>query len=179
MIVHQYGPYQSDPNCNHSSMTCRSCLKIPSNVYGIDASIDNKMLKPTHILLVRLETRKRGIGTLKKYRGYIFSEFCTKNFKEKLLHYINVVIFEMVKTALKDTYLVGTTPTALQNEVSSLRKNYYERETWVMVNHSVNEFYTPFLFKIDPLPQDLVFPLYIAATFFNNFSPYVREFLIS
>ena len=48
-----------------------------------------------------------------------------------------------------------------------------------MVNQSVNEFYTRFLFKIDALPQDAVFPLDIAITFFNNFSSYLRELLIS
>ena len=85
----------------------------------------------------------------------------------------------MVKTALKDTYLGGKTPTALQNEVSACRKMYYDRETWVMVNQSANEFYTQSLFKIDALTQDVAFLLDIAATFFNNLSPDVREFLIS
>ena len=37
-----------------------------------------------------------------------------------------------------------------------------------MVNQPVNEFYTQFLFKIDALPQDVAFPLDIAATFFKN-----------
>ena len=40
-----------------------------------------------------------------------------------------------------------------------------------MANQSVNEFYARFLFKIDSLPQDAVFPLDIATIFFNNFSP--------
>ena len=44
----------------------------------------------------------------------------------------------------------------------------------VMVNQLVNGFYTRFLFKIGSLPQDVVFPLDIAATFFNNFSTKVR-----
>ena len=48
-----------------------------------------------------------------------------------------------------------------------------------MVNQSVNDFYTRFLFKIDALPQDVAFPLDIAATFFKNWSLEVREFLIS
>ena len=47
-----------------------------------------------------------------------------------------------------------------------------------MVNQSVHEFYTRFLFKIDALPQDITFQLDIAATFLNNFSPEVRELLI-
>ena len=48
-----------------------------------------------------------------------------------------------------------------------------------MVNQSVNEFYTRFLFKIDALPHDVNFSLEISATFFNNLSPDNREFLIS
>ena len=48
-----------------------------------------------------------------------------------------------------------------------------------MVNESVNYFYTRSPFKIDALQQDVVFPLDIAASFFNNSSPGVREFLIS
>ena len=48
-----------------------------------------------------------------------------------------------------------------------------------MVNQSVNEFYTRFLFKIDALLQDVAFPLYITATLFNNLSPNVRELFIS
>ena len=51
---------------------------------------------------------------------------------------------------------------------------YYDRETCVMVNQLLNEFYTRFLFKIDPIPQDVAFPSDIAATFFNNSSPEVR-----
>ena len=47
-----------------------------------------------------------------------------------------------------------------------------------MGNQSVNEFYTWFLFKIDALPQDVVFTLDIAATFFNNLSTDVRKLLI-
>ena len=48
-----------------------------------------------------------------------------------------------------------------------------------MFNQSVNEFYTRLLFKIDALPQDVAFPLDIAATLFNNLSPNSREFSIS
>ena len=48
-----------------------------------------------------------------------------------------------------------------------------------MINQSVNEFYIQFLFLIYALPQELVFPLDIAATLFNNLIPDVREFLIS
>ena len=56
---------------------------------------------------------------------------------------------------------------------------YYDRETHIMVNQSVNEFYTLFLFKMDALPHYIVLPLDIAATFFKNLSTNVREFLIS
>ena len=56
---------------------------------------------------------------------------------------------------------------------------YYDKETRVMVNQSVNEFYTQFLFKIDALPHAVVLPLDIAATFFNKLSPGVRHLLIS
>ena len=55
---------------------------------------------------------------------------------------------------------------------------YHDRETCVMVNQSVNEFYTRSLFKIDALNQDVSLPLDIAATFFNNLGPDVRELLI-
>ena len=43
-----------------------------------------------------------------------------------------------------------------------------------MVNKLVNKFYTRFLFKIDALPQESLFPLEIAENFFNNLSPGVR-----
>ena len=56
---------------------------------------------------------------------------------------------------------------------------YYDRETRVMVNQSVNEFHTRLFFKIDALPQDVAFLLYIAVTLFKNLSPEVRELLIS
>ena len=85
----------------------------------------------------------------------------------------------MVKRDLKDTYLVGITTTALKNEVSTCRKVYYDKDNQVLINQSVNEFYTHFLFKIDALLKEVVFPLDMAATFFNNLSPDVREFLIS
>ena len=85
----------------------------------------------------------------------------------------------MVKTSLKDTYLGGKTPTELQNEVSTFRKMYDYRETRVVVNQSVNDFYCRLLFKIDALPQDVEFPLDIDTTLFNKLSPNAREFLIS
>ena len=85
----------------------------------------------------------------------------------------------MVKTSLKDIYLGGTTLTALQNEVSTRRKIYYDKKNQVMINQWVNEFYTRFLFKIDALPQEVGFLLDIATTFFKNLSPGFRGFLIS
>ena len=73
------------------------------------------MLGTPNILLVHLEALENGIntdiGTLNKERGEIFSECCTEIFKQKLLSYVNEVLFEMVKTALKDTHLGGKTPT--------------------------------------------------------------------
>ena len=141
------------------------------------------MLKNTHILLVDLSDLDNGrnlnIGTLNKYRGDIFLECCAERFKEKFICYVNGVLFEMVKIALNDTYLGGTTPTALKNGVSTCRQIYYDKETSGMVNQSVNEFYTQFLFKVDALPQDISFPLHIDATLFSNLSPNIREFLIS
>ena len=103
--------------------------------------------------------------------GDIFSECYTESFKEKFLRYVNELIFKMVKRTLKDTYPGGTSPTALQNEVHTFRKMYYYKETCVMVNHSVNEFYPLLLFKIYALPQDVIFPLDMSATLFNNLSP--------
>ena len=103
--------------------------------------------------------RNPDIGTLKKDGGDIFLECCAESFKGKILRYVNQVLFEMVKTALKDTYLVRTILKALQNEVSTFRHVCYDRETRVMVNQSINDFYIRFLFKIDALPQGIVFAL--------------------
>ena len=55
---------------------------------------------------------------------------------------------------------------------------YYDKETRAMVNQSVNEFYTRFLFKIYALPQDIVLPIDILETLFNNLSLYLKELLI-
>ena len=82
--------------------------------------------------------RKPDIGTLKKDRSDIFSECYAKSFKANFLHYANEVLFEILKTALKDAYLGGTTPTALKNEVSTFRRMYYDRQNHVMVNKSLN-----------------------------------------
>ena len=55
---------------------------------------------------------------------------------KKYLRYVNEVLFEIVKASLRDTYLGGTATTALQNEVSTCRKMYYDIENRIMVNHS-------------------------------------------
>ena len=81
---------------------------------------------------------KPDIGTLNKNRCDIFSEFCDEILKAKFLLYVNEVLFEMVKTALKYAYLRGINTTVIQNEISTCRKMYYDRETRVMVNQSVN-----------------------------------------
>ena len=116
MTVH---PYQTDTNCKHSRMSSRACAKLPLDVDGIDDRIDTQILKTPHIILFHLAALNNGrnsdIGTLKKERGDIFLECCTKIFKAKLIHYVNEVLFEMVKTALKDTYLEGKSPAAHQN----------------------------------------------------------------
>ena len=90
-------------------MTCRACGQTPLDVYGIDTSINIQMLKTPHDILLHLTAlyngRNTDIGTLKKEKGDIFSEFCTESFKEKFLRYVNEVLFEMVKSDLNDTYL--------------------------------------------------------------------------
>ena len=63
---------------------------------------------------------------------------------------------------LKDIYMQGTTATALKNEVSTFWKFYYDKDTWFIVNQSVNEFYIRFLFKVYSLQQYVLFPLDIA-----------------
>ena len=127
MVVH---PDQADPNCNYSCVTCRDCIQIPLGVDWIYARIDTHMLKNNN-LIVHLEALDYGInpdiGTLKKDRGDIFLECCAEIFKGKFKGYFNELLFEMVKTALKDKYLGGTTSTALQNEVSTCRNIYYDR----------------------------------------------------
>ena len=85
----------------------------------------------------------------------------------------------MVKTDLKDEYIGVTSTTEIQNEVSKWCQINNDKGTQFMVNKLVNEFYTRFLFWIDALPQDVVFPLDIEITFFNNLSPDVRELFIS
>ena len=107
-------------------MTCRAFVQLTLDVDGIDDITDTKMLKNHYYLVSHLVDldygRKSDIGILKKERGYIFSQCCTESFKEKLLRYLNEVLFEMVKTAPKYTYIGGTTHIALKNEVTTFRK---------------------------------------------------------
>ena len=56
---------------------------------------------------------------------------------------------------------------------------YFDKQNQIMINQSVNEFYTRLIFKIDALPQEVGLLLEISATLFNNLIPDVREFLIS
>ena len=123
MIVH---PYHSDQNCKNSRMNFRACVQFPLDVDGIYASIDTQMLTFPHILLVHLADLDNGrnpdIGTRKKDRGDIFSECFTESFKAKFLRCVNEVLFETVKTVLKDKYLGVKPPTALQNKVCTFRK---------------------------------------------------------
>ena len=55
---------------------------------------------------------------------------------------------------------------------------YYDKDTLVMVNQSVNEFYTRSPFKINAFPQYIILSLDIASTFLKKLSPDFREFLI-
>ena len=88
---------QSDPKYKHSRMTCMAFVQLELDLDGIYAIIDNQMLKTPHDILVHLSTldygRKPDIVTLKKEKGDVFLEFCTKIFKAKFLCYINEVQF--------------------------------------------------------------------------------------
>ena len=118
---------QENPNCNYARMTFRAFVQLPLDLYGIYYSIDTQIMKTPHFLIFHLAVLGNGrnpyIGTLKKDRGDIFSECCAESHKANFLHSFNEVLFEMVKTALKDKYLGGTNPTALKNEVSTCRKS--------------------------------------------------------
>ena len=107
-------------------MTCRACVQLPLYIYGIDDIIDTKIIKTPHDILVRLMAldygRNPDIGTLKKERGGIFSECCNKRFRAKFILYVNEVLFEMVKTDLKDLYIGRKTPTVLKNDISTFRQ---------------------------------------------------------
>ena len=63
-------------------MTCRDRVKTPLDVYGIDVSVDTKMMKTLQYFLVNLAdldyVRKPDIGTLKKEREDIFQNAIIK-----------------------------------------------------------------------------------------------------
>ena len=63
-------------------MTCRSYVKTPLDVCGIDVSVDTKMMKPPQYFLINLAdldyVRKPDIGTLKKKREDIFQNAAIK-----------------------------------------------------------------------------------------------------
>ena len=94
VLVH---PDQADPNYKHSRMTCRAFVQLPIDEDEIDAIINIQILKNRHDLLVHLAALDNGImpetGRLKKEKGDIFSECCTKSFKEKFLRYVNKFVF--------------------------------------------------------------------------------------
>ena len=98
MTVH---PDHVDPKSNHSHINFRDFFQLPLDVDCIDDIINTQMMKPPHIILLRLEALGDGInpdiGTVKKDRGEIFSECYTELFKAKFLRYVNEVLFEMVK----------------------------------------------------------------------------------
>ena len=56
---------------------------------------------------------------------------------------------------------------------------YYDKETLVIFNKLVNDFYSRFLFKIDSLSQDVLFLFSLMIFFSNNSIPEVLQFLIS
>ena len=63
-------------------MTCRDRVKTPLDVYGIDVSVDTKMMKTLQYFLVNLAgldyVRKPDVGTLKKEREDIFQNAIIK-----------------------------------------------------------------------------------------------------
>ena len=84
-----------------------------------------------------------------------------------------------VKADLKDTYLGGTTPQNIQNEVSICQLMYYNNEKCFMVNQSVNEFKNRLLLNIDAITKGEVFTMDSKSTFFNRLSTDIRELLVS
>ena len=43
---------QAEPNCKPICMTCRACVQLPIDVYGIDAGINIKMTSPPTLPLM-------------------------------------------------------------------------------------------------------------------------------
>ena len=58
-------------------------------------------------------------------------------------------------------------------------KKYYNKETGVMINQSVNDFYSRFLFNIDALLNDELFLMDIAETLFKKITLGFRDLLVS
>ena len=108
-----------------------------------------------------------------------FRNAAQKDLRQICLSYVNEVLFEMVKTVLKNVYLGGKIPTALKNKVSTCLKMCHDKDNRFMFNQLVNVIFTQFLIKVDAFPRYVVFPLEFSTTFFNNLSPEVRELLIS
>ena len=102
MKVH---PEQAYPNYKHSCMTWRDYVQLPLYVDEIDAIINTQVMKNPNDILFHLVALYNGInldiGTLKKEKGDIFSEFCTESFKSKFLKYVNELLFEMVTNSPK------------------------------------------------------------------------------
>ena len=84
----------------------------------------------------------------------------------------------MGKNIIKGYICRRNTPTALQNEFSTCRKMYHNKETQVISNKLLTGFYTRSLLKTDALLQDVVFLLENTINFFKNLNPDVRELLI-
>ena len=99
-----------------------ACVQFPIDANGIDSSIYIEILETHHGVLFHLahldSLVNTVIGTLKKERGDIFSDFFAGRFKAKFLWFVNEVILEIVKIDLRDTYLRGTIPQALKNVLS-------------------------------------------------------------
>ena len=69
----------------------------------------------------------------------------------------------MVITALNDKLGRNNSPST-ENGFSTWRQMYYDIENNIMVNQSVNEFYTRLFFKIDAITQDVALLLDVAET---------------
>ena len=86
MTVH---PDQADPKFKHVRMTCRACVQIPLDSYGIDSIIDTQNLKKPHDMLVNLAAldyeRNPNIVTINREGRDIFLECCTEISKEKIV----------------------------------------------------------------------------------------------
>ena len=69
-------------------MTCRACVQLTLDVYGIYSSTDNKILRTPRILLVYLAALDNGrnpdIGTLKNRGETSFQNAALKYLKQNL-----------------------------------------------------------------------------------------------